>query len=187
MNTESNDSARALIVIDVQEGFDDPIWGPRDNLDCERNVRELVEAFGRTGEPIVLVRHDSSSPSSPLRRGLAGNDFKPILDDVVPALVVPKRVHSAFHGELDLDGWLRSEGIRTLVICGIQTNRCCETTARIAGNIGYDVRFVLDAMHTFDEPTHDGAEALPAELLARVTAANLDPHFARVVKTEDIL
>jgi nicotinamidase-related amidase len=178
---------RALLVIDVQRGFEDPVWGRRDNPDCEAHVRALVEHAAARGDAIVLVRHDSASPDSPLRPGAPGNAFGEVLDGVVADLVVPKRVHSAFRGEVDLDAWLRGRGIRELVVCGVQTNRCCETTTRAAGDLGYDVTFVLDATHTFDEPAEDGGPALPAELLARVTAANLHGHFARVARTAEVL
>jgi nicotinamidase-related amidase len=181
-------SAReALVVIDVQQGFDEPLWGRRDNPSCEANVHALVDAFTNAGTPIVLVRHDSDEPSSPLHPTRPGNAFKSVLDGVEPALLVRKRVHSAFHGDVDLHAWLQNQGIGALTICGIQTNRCCETTTRVAGDLGYDVRFVLDATHTFDETAPDGGDPLPAALLARVTAANLDGHFARVVATADVV
>jgi nicotinamidase-related amidase len=178
---------RALLVIDVQRGFDDPVWGPRDNPGCEANIGALAEDAARRGDAIVLVRHDSQTPGSPLAAGSPGNAFKPVLDGVVPDLVLPKRVHSAFHGEVDLHAWLGGRGITELVVCGIQTNRCCETTTRVGGDLGYDVTFVLDATHTFDEPATDDGEPLPAALLARVTAANLDGHFARVTSTAELL
>ena len=63
------------------------------------------------------------------------------------------------------------------MITGIQTNRCCETTARFAGDLGYDVLFALDATHTFDE------DDLTADQIAAVTAVNLHGHFATVVTT----
>ncbi len=186
--TELDTAARVLIVIDVQRGFDDGSWwGVRNNPACEDRVRALVEGFGAEGAPIVLARHDSADPASPLHPDRPGNAFKAILDGVQPALVVPKHVHSAFHGDVDLDAWLRDRAVRELVICGIQTNRCCETTARVGGDLGYDVRFVLDATHTFDEPARDGGEPLGADLIAQVSAANLDGHFATVVSTEQVL
>ncbi|WP_210493172.1 cysteine hydrolase family protein [Patulibacter sp. SYSU D01012] len=177
----------ALLVIDVQRGFDDPSRPPRDNPACEDNVRRLVDAAGARGDAIVLVRHDSVEPGSSLHPEHPGNAFKPVLDGVDPDLLVPKRVHSAFHGEADLDGWLRARGIGDLVVCGIQTNRCCETTTRIAGDLGYAVRFALDATHTFDEPDRFGGPALPAALLARTTAANLHGHFAEVTTTDAVV
>jgi nicotinamidase-related amidase len=177
----------ALIVVDVQRGFDDPSRPPRDNPACETNVRALADAAAKRGDAIVLVRHDSTDPDSTLHPDAPGNAFKAVLDGVRADLVLPKRAHSAFHGEVDLHAWLTERGIRELVVCGIQTNRCCETTTRVAGDLGYDVRFVLDATHTFDEPAWDGAGPLPAALLSRVTAANLDGHFARVVTTAEVV
>ena len=177
----------ALIVVDVQRGFDDPARPPRDNPSCETNVRRLVDAAGARGDAIVLVRHDSTEPRSSLHPDAPGNAFKAVLDGVEPDLLVPKRVHSAFHGDVDLDAWLRRRGIRDLTVCGIQTNRCCETTTRVAGDQGYAVRFALDATHTFDEPDRFGGPPLPAALLARTTAANLHGHFARVTTTDAIV
>ena len=110
-----------------------------------------------------------------------------MLADVEPALLVPKSVHSAFHGEVDLHAWLRERGIGRIAICGIQTNHCCETTARVGSDLGYRVDFVLDATHCFDAPAPDGGDPLPADLLARVTAANLQDEFADVVTTERLL
>ena len=63
----------ALLVIDVQQGFDDPGWGPRDNPDAEANIGRLVAAWTDAGRPIVLVRHDSEEEGSPLAPGTPGN------------------------------------------------------------------------------------------------------------------
>lgn len=175
----------ALIVIDVQRGFADPQWGPRDNPACESNIRRLLEAWRTWGAPIVLVRHDSVSPASPLRPGQPGNGFLEWVDGPHD-LLVTKTVNSAFYGEPDLDAWLEQTGIRNVVICGITTNHCCETTARMAGNLGYDVTFALDATHTFDRVGPDGM-VVPAEELSRVTAANLHGEFATVRTTNQIL
>jgi nicotinamidase-related amidase len=91
-------------------------------------------------------------------------------------------VHSAFHGDVDLDAWLRERGIDAIAVCGIQTNYCCETTARIGSDLGYDVWFVLDATHTFDLAGPDG-EVVPAAEIARMTGINLQDAFAEVVTT----
>lgn len=180
------DSA-ALIVVDVQRAFDDAaVWGPRNNSACEANVAALVAEWSTRGRPLVLVRHDSDEPGSSLAPGEPGNAFKPELDGVEGDLLVTKRVNSSFHGEPDLHGWLSERGIRTIVVCGITTNHCVETTARVGGNLGYDVRLALDATHTFDRTGPDGT-TLSADELARATAINLHGEFATVVATADLI
>ena len=175
----------ALVVVDAQQGFDDPWWGPRDNPACDDNIAALVEHWSAHGRPLVYVRHDSDEPDSPLRRDRPGNRLKEYLR-ARPDLLVSKTVNSAFHGEPDLDAWLRSTGASGLVVCGITTNHCCETTARVGGNLGHEVLFALDATHTFDRTGPDGTVVTAAEL-SRVTATNLHDEFAQVVRTADLL
>jgi nicotinamidase-related amidase len=170
----------ALIVVDVQRGFADPRWGRRNNPRCEENVATLAARWRERGEPVVLVRHDSEEPDSPLATGQPGNAFQ----DVVPTeadLLVVKQTHSAFHGDPDLGAWLRENGIGEVAICGIQTNMCCETTARVADDLGFEMTFVLDATHTFDLP------GVSADDLARATAATLAADFGRVVDTATLV
>jgi nicotinamidase-related amidase len=171
------DANAALVVIDVQNGFDDPSFGKRNNPDAEANIGLLVNAWTATGRPIVRVRHVSVRPDSPLG---PADTFKPVAAAIAPALEITKSVHSSFLGTPDLRAWLDAAGIQQVVISGIQTNRCCETTARMAGDLGYDVLFAIDATHTFD----DGD--LTADQFAAATAQNLDGHFGRVVSTADI-
>jgi nicotinamidase-related amidase len=173
----------ALLVVDVQKGFEDPVWGERNNPGAEDNIAALVEAWRAQGQPVVFVRHDSAEDGSPFTPGQPGNDLDPMLTGA-PDLLVTKSVNSAFHGEPDLAEWLRGEGIERVAVCGIQTNMCCETTARVAANLGFDMDFVLDATYTFGLPSRDGG-TLSADELARVTAANLDPEFGRVLTTRD--
>ncbi len=176
----------ALIVVDVQRGFDDTeYWGPRNNPRCEDNIAALLTAWRDKHRPVVFVRHDSAGASSPLRPGQDGNDFKPIVTGD-PDLLVTKHVNSAFHGQPDLDGWLRQRQLDDFIVCGITTNHCCETTARVGGNLGHQVLFALDATHTFDRPAPDGS-IITADELARVTATNLHGEFATVVSTAQLL
>ena len=176
----------ALLVVDAQLGFEDPSWGPRNNEACDANIRSLVEAFSGTGRPVVYVRHDSRDPASPLAPGSPGNALKPYLADHRPDQVATKSVNSAFHGAPDLEEWLRRTEVSAVVVAGITTNHCCETTARVAENLGFETWFVLDATHTFDRPGPDGV-VLTADQLARATATNLHGEFATVVTTARLL
>lgn len=175
-----------LVVVDVQRGFEDSAyWGARDNPDAERNIAALLAEWRSRGRPVVLVRHDSTDPTSPLYPGTPGHLFQDVITRE-PDLLVRKSVNSSFHGDPDLHAWLQARGASQVVVCGITTNHCCETTARVAGNLGYDTYFVLDATHTFDRIAPDG-ELVPAATLARITATNLHGEFATVVSTAEVV
>ena len=176
---------KVLIVIDVQNGFLDRAWGQSHNPKCEDNIRELLQHWRANSWPIVLVRHDSVTPGPTLRPGQPGNDFQQGIEGTLN-LLVTKSVNSAFYGEPNLEHWLRSNSYEALVICGITTNFCCETTTRMAGNLGFKVEFVLDATRTFDTKDLEG-NIIKAEDVARMTAANLTGEFAQVVSTEHVL
>lgn len=133
----------------------------------------------------MYVRHDSSEPGSPLAPGGPGNAFK---DEVAgdPDLLVTKQVNSAFHGAPDLAAWLRERDLTGIAVCGITTNHCCETTARVGANLGFDVAFVIDATRTFDRRGPDGT-LMTADELSRATATNLHGEFATVVSTRELI
>ena len=158
--------------------------GERNNPECEENISKLLKTWQQLDLPIIYVRHDSKSPTSKLRPGQSGNDFKDILTPT-PDLLVTKSVNSAFIGSPDLNSWLKGEGITEVAICGIQTNMCCETTARMAGNLGYNTWFLLDATHTFAKTV--AGTKYSAETLAEITAVNLSGEFAEVISTEEAI
>lgn len=178
----------ALIVVDVQDGFDDPsLKGIRNNPKADQNIEAIIKLWETKAQPIVVVQHDSVESGSVLNPSNPGNSLKSFVQKIQPSLKVSKTVNSAFYGTPDLDQWLKSADIHQIVIIGIQTNMCCETTARMAGNLGYDVIFVPDAMHTFDSVGPDGI-VVTADELTRATVASLfDGEFAKIASTADLL
>jgi len=112
--------------------------------------------------------------------------FKPEVEGRRHDLLISKAVHSSFHGTPDLHAWLKKAGISQVVVSGIQTNMCCETTSRVAGDLGYDLLFAVDATHTFDLKGPDG-QVVTAEELTRTTVANLHGEFGRVARTADLV
>ncbi|MFP3992352.1 cysteine hydrolase family protein [Streptomyces sp. E11-3] len=183
----------ALVVVDVQQGFEQrDFWGERNNPEADTQIETLIDAWQATGRPVVFVRHDSSKPDSPLRPGQPGNDFKPYVEQrrgkgSGAELLLTKTVNSAFYGTPDLDAWLKEAGISQFVVAGIQTNMCAETTARMGGNLGYEVLFALDATYTFDLEGPFGWRR-SADELARATAVSLHGGgFARVVTTQELV
>ena len=164
---------------------------PRTGVDATtptptRNIAALTAAFASAGQPIVYVQHSSTDPHSPLHRDHPGHAFKDYLEEFNPNLIVTKSVNSSFHGTPDLHAWLQRERVTGLVVCGITTNHCCETTARVAGNLGYDTIFAFDATHTFDRTGPDG-RTLTADALTHATCTNLHGEFATVMTTAAIV
>ncbi len=175
----------ALVLIDVQQGLDDPRWGQRNNPDAERNIAALLAAWRQTHGPVIHVQHMSRTPDSPLRPDRPGNAFKP---EAVPGPGEPvfqKNVNSAFIGTA-LEAHLRAQRIDTLVLAGITTDHCVSTTARMAADLGFTVIVVSDATATF-ERTGPYGDHHSAEQMHRVALASLQGEFAAVRRTGEIL
>ncbi len=175
----------ALLVVDVQKGFDDPFWGPRNNPGAEVNIGRILSAWRETGRPVFHVFHDSASPTSPLRPGSSGNAPKPEGEPQEGERVYRKGVNSAFIGT-DLEVDLRSAGIETLVVVGLTTNHCVSTTVRMAGNLGFETYLVTDATATFDRPGIDGRIRPAAEVHA-AALSDLQEEFATLVDSDFVL
>lgn len=175
----------ALIVIDVQQGFDDGTWGPRNNLEAEANIARLLQAWRATGRPVIHVNHDSTRPTGSFRPGTPGHAPKPEAAPRLGEPVLHKTVNSAFIGT-DLEARLRAGGIGTVVIVGLTTNHCVSTTTRMAGNLGFETFIVADAAATFDRPALDG-RIRPAEEVHQAALSDLQDEFAEVVQTQAVL
>ncbi|NNK48476.1 MAG: cysteine hydrolase [Gemmatimonadetes bacterium] len=175
----------ALLVIDVQKGFDAPGWGGRNNASAEDVVAQLLEAWRSAGWPVIHAQHVSLEPGSALGPGQAGVEIKPEAEPRAGEPVFQKSVNSAFIGT-GLEDHLRSEGIESLVMAGLTTNHCVSTTARMAGNLGFRTFVVADATATFDRLGPDGT-VYPADLVHAVSLASLHEEFAVVVPSADVL
>jgi nicotinamidase-related amidase len=175
----------ALIVVDVQKGFDDPSWGRRNNPHAEQNIARLLYAWRRTGGPIFHIRHRSRLKGSPLNPASSGFEIKEIVKPLPGESVIEKEVNSAFIGTA-LEEQLHNRGIAAIVIVGLTTDHCVSTTARMAGNLGFHTYVVSDATATFDRTGPDGRH-FDAEEVHAVSLASLNGEFAKIAETADIL
>jgi len=181
----------ALILIDIQKGFDDPQWGVRNNLQAEANAGRLLAAWRAAKRPIIHVRHASRNPASPLSPTGPGFAFKDAVAPLAGEPILTKDVNSGFIGT-DLEARLRAGGIDTVVILGLTTPHCVSTTARMAGNLDFTTFVVADASATFAGNTANGwrdgaAIEVDPELSHRIALAHLNGEFATVLDTDDIL
>ncbi len=175
----------ALLVVDMQMGFDDPAWGPRNNPAMETKVAALLAAWRAAGAPVIHVHHDSPSPSGRLRAGTPGNAAKPQARPLAGEPLYRKRVNSAFIGTT-LEADLRAQGVEALAIVGLTTNHCISTTARMAGNLGFETYVLADATAAFARATLDG-RVRPAEEVHQAALSDLQDEFAEIIDTWAVL
>lgn len=173
----------ALVLVDLQRGFDDPAWGERNNLELESRVADLLAAWRERGDPVFHVHHHSTEADSPLRPETGDVRSKPEAEPREDEPVVVKHVNCAFVGT-DLENRLRRAGCETVVLAGLTTDHCVSTTARLAENYGFDVVVVSDATATFEREL-DG-ERFDAETSHRLALAHLNGEFATIAATAEL-
>jgi nicotinamidase-related amidase len=178
----------ALLIIDVQQAIDDPVWskeGPRNNPDAERNISRLLERWRMSARPIFHIRHNSVKPVSPYRPDQPGSAFKDEARPMDGEPVISKTTNNAFIGT-DLETLLRRAGIDTLVIAGVITNNSVEATVRMAGNLRFNTYLVEDAAFTFARRDYRGVLRTAEEVHA-MSLANLHGEYCKVVTTNELL
>ena len=174
----------ALLLIDVQQGFDEPMWGKRNNPDAEANIALLLKVWRDAKRPVIHVQHCSVNPIYPLHPDNPGNAFKPEAMPVDGELIFQKTVNSAFIGT-NLEEYLREQNIENLVVVGLTTDHCISTSVRMAGNLGFNVWLVSDATATFAKTGPDGKEYSADEIHA-VNLTSLHDEFCQVVTTQSL-
>jgi nicotinamidase-related amidase len=169
-------SDTALIVVDVQESFRHrPYWRDSDVPAFLERLQTLIDGAAALGVPVVQVFHvDDSGVFS-----LASGHVRTLVGlRIEPDAVFHKSSHSALIGS-GLDVWLVRHGIRQLIVSGIRTEQCCETTTRHAFDCGYEVVYVTEATLTFPMTDRQGRVWSPEEIKAR-TELVLEDRFARI-------
>jgi nicotinamidase-related amidase len=177
----SDDSA--LLVIDVQESFRHaPYWSGADLEPYLKCQQALIDGATSRQIPVLQIFHlMESGPFAP--DGGHVRTLEPL--QIAPTAIFRKYKHSALVGT-GLDVWLISHGIRRLIVSGIRTEQCCETTTRHASDLGFKVDYVTQATLTFAMTAPDGQVFSQADIKAR-TELVLARRFARIASVEEAL
>jgi nicotinamidase-related amidase len=177
-----------LIVIDVQESFRHrPYFTQNGTDDYLAHQNALIAGCDERGIPIVRILHTDGPAHADNPFATESGHVVPLrgLREFTPAASFLKRRHSALVGT-GLDVWLTEQGVGRLIVSGIRTEQCCETTARHGSDLGWQIDYVTDATHTFDMRHPDDSVLSVADIKAR-TAAVLHERFATVCTVEQAL
>ena len=175
----------ALLVVDIQDSFKaTPRWERRNNPRFEENVDRLIQAWRGAGLPVIFVLHTDPDPGFETT-----SPFFKLMDFLKPEPgepVIVKNTRNAFTST-NLQEMLREKGVERLVVTGISTEQCCETTTRVAADLGFDVDFVTEATRTFPITDEATGEVLSTEEIVRRTEMVLRGRFARIATVDGLV
>src|SRR5258708_7242787 len=175
----------ALLVIDAQDSFKlGARWTRRNNREFEKNVGQLVRIYREHGLPVIYFLHTDDDPG--FEKTSPNYKLMDFLSPLKSEPVMHKNARNVFTST-GLAELLMEKGVRRVVITGIQMEQCCETSARVAADLGYAVDFVTEATLTFPIPHRDepGKELGVEEIRTR-TEYVLRGRFARIVSVADL-
>lgn len=178
----------ALLLIDVQESFRHrPYWDDADLPAFLAATNKLIAGAEKLGLPVVRILHNEGPEQTDNAFALASGLVKPLeeLPRIAPAAEFIKQRHSSLVGT-GLAVWLHQQGIQRLIVTGIRTEQCCETTTRHASDEGWEVDYVTEATLTFSMTHASGAVLSPAELKLR-TETVLAGRFATICSADEAL
>jgi nicotinamidase-related amidase len=177
-------SNTALLVIDVQESFRHrPYWTDEATPEYVRRQQALIDGCIAKEIPVVQIFHTEEEGAFALSTGWV-TTLDPI--KINPDVVFHKRYHSALAGT-PLAGWLNERGIRRLIVSGIRTEQCCETTTRHASDSGFEVVYVTEATLTFPMTHPRTGNTYSVMELKERTELVLEGRFAQIATVEEAL
>ncbi|MGN6791372.1 MAG: cysteine hydrolase family protein [Streptosporangiaceae bacterium] len=191
--------SRAFLIIDVQESFRQrPIWRAVSDPKIADHLVPLVQAARAAGDEVIWILHSEPGTGSTFDPASGFVTIMPPLAPEENELVLTKTSHNAFT-TTNLQQLLTSRGITEVIVTGLRTEQCCETTARLASDLGYSVTFVLDgtATNPIPEPVAQagqGSDEMRADPLTLTVDAIMDRtryvlagRFAAVCTIADLL
>ncbi len=184
MTSQATSQKSALLIIDVQQSFEHmPYWPSGHASPFQQALLKLEAGCRQAHVPVEhLFNIDNDRPFRADSGLIRPMDWLP----GQPAARFDKHVHNAFT-DTGLDVWLRRRGVQRLIISGIRTEQCCETTARVGSDLGYAVDFVSEATLTFPM-THKGSgQTFSAQAITTRTELVLADRFARIVTVDTCL
>lgn len=174
---------RALLIIDVQNEYFTgklPVTYPPNSVE---RIIDAIDFADSKGIPVVFIQHTAPQmDSSTFRRGTSEWELHDRIKDRPYSHLIEKNLPGSFTNT-DLEDWLRTRDIEKVVIAGYMTQMCCDTTARQALHLGFEVEFLSDATGTLN--IANGAGKVTDEELHRAILVTQAMRFSRVMTTEE--
>lgn len=169
----------ALLIIDVQNDY---FPGGTCELyhayEAEKQIQLLIQESRTMNRPIIYIQHINPPEELFFLEGTFGCEISARIKPQPEDKVIVKYYPNSFL-ETDLDAYLKANNIEKLIICGMMTHMCVDTTVRAAMDYGYKVDLVADACATMDL-IFEG-EVIPAETVQKTFLASLSDVFANIV------
>ncbi len=174
---------QALLVIDVQNEYFTgrlPVTFPDGSLG---NILKAMDFAASVNMPVVVIKHIAPSQDSPtFRKGSEEWKLHPEVEKRKRDILIEKNLPGSFTGTA-LEKWLRNGGVSRVAICGYMTQMCCDTTARQAFHLGFQVDFLSDATGTLS--VQNSAGSISDRDLHQAVLVTMAMKFARVMGTEE--
>lgn len=169
----------ALVIIDVQNDY---FPGGTCELyhayEAEEKIQSLIQESRTQKRPIIYIQHINSPDDTFFLENTYGCEIseriKPLPDDKVIVKYYPNSFYKT-----ELDSYLKEKGIKKLIVCGMMTHMCVDTTVRAAMDYGYEVDLVADGCATMD--LEISGEIIPAEIVQKTFLASLEGVFAKIL------
>ena len=169
----------ALLIIDVQNdyfpGGTNELHNP---YEAEARIRELIDESRKCDRPVIYIQHINPPDDYFFLEGTHGVEISERISPEDGDKIIVKHFPNSFL-ETELDEYLKSLGVDTLIVCGMMTHMCVDTTVRAAMDYGYQVILVADACATMD--LEAGGEIIPADIVQKTLIASLEGVFATVI------
>ncbi|RIW28949.1 cysteine hydrolase [Bacillus salacetis] len=175
----------ALLIIDVQNAFNDPSWGHRNNLQAEENIKALLDQWRSQGDEVIFIQHISENPHSLFYHSGAGSKIKDIVKPQENEKIIKKQVNSAFIGT-DLEKHLHDCHVEKVIVTGLTTPHCVSTSVRMSSNLGFETILISDASAAFGLYDHNG-QYIDATTVHDITIGTIHKEFAAVFSTDQFL
>ena len=172
----------ALLIIDVQNDYFPGGTCELYNVyEAENRIKLLIKESHALGRPIIYIQHINPPNDTFFLEGTFGCEISERIKPQPDDKVIIKYYPNSFL-ETELDSYLKEYDIKKLIVCGMMTHMCVDTTVRAAMDYGYDVDLVADACATMDLEI-DG-EIIPAQTVQKTFIASLEGVFANIIRTD---